>query len=126
LDTPANLKQKIGGQIIEVDIESSKLSRAMKRFQQSGMDDPGNHFIQKINQVGDGTIAIEVEDMDKALPKVFKVATDNNIDIQQVHMHAPSLEDVFIHYTGKALRDEDASDVMGFIKSQISKRMRSL
>jgi ABC-2 type transport system ATP-binding protein len=126
LDTPANLKQKIGGQIIEVDIEASKLSRSLKRFQQAGMEDPGNHFIEKINQVSDGTIAIEVKDTDKALPKVFKIAAENNIEIQQVHMHAPSLEDVFIYYTGKALRDEDAGDVMGFIKSQISKRMRSL
>ena len=126
LDTPANLKRQIGGQIIEVDLESSKLNRALKRFQQFGMEDQGDHFIDKINQVGDGTIAIEVQDNDTALPKVFKIAAENNIEIQQVHMHAPSLEDVFIHYTGKALRDEDASDVMGFIKSQISKRMRSL
>jgi ABC-2 type transport system ATP-binding protein len=76
--------------------------------------------------MGDGTIGIEVQNTDTALPKVFKIATESNIEIQQVRMRAPSLEDVFIYYTGKALRDEDAGDVMGFIKSQISKRMRSL
>jgi ABC-2 type transport system ATP-binding protein len=126
LDTPANLKRQIGGQIIEVDLEASKLNRALKRFQQFGMEDQENRFIDKISQMGDGTIAIEVQDTDTAMPKVFKIAAENNIEIQQVHMHAPSLEDVFIHYTGKALRDEDAGDVMGFIKSQISKRMRSM
>ncbi|MHA1648691.1 MAG: ATP-binding cassette domain-containing protein [Candidatus Helarchaeota archaeon] len=126
LDTPANLKKQIGGEIIEIDVDSARIKRAVKRFEKFGIEDQSNRFIEKINQVGDSTIAIEVKDTDTALPKVFKIASENNIEIQQVHMRAPSLEDVFIHYTGKTLRDEDASDVMGFIKSQISKRLRSL
>lgn len=126
LDTPDALKRQIGGQIIEVDIESQKINRAFKRFKQFGQDDQMNSFIDQLNQVRDETIAIEVKDMDTALPKIFKIASDNNIDIKQVRMRAPSLEDVFINYTGKSLRDEDAMDAMGFIKSQISKRVRSI
>jgi ABC-2 type transport system ATP-binding protein len=126
LDTPAKLKQKIGGQIIEVDVEPERMRRAMKRFQQFGQEDQSNSFIENLNQVGDKTIAIEVKDMDTALPKVFKIANENSFDIKQVRMRSPSLEDVFIHYTGKSLRDEDATDPMGFIKSQISKRVRSM
>ncbi|NVM54004.1 MAG: ATP-binding cassette domain-containing protein [Candidatus Helarchaeota archaeon] len=126
MDTPAALKQQIGGQIIEVDMDSQRLKRAFKRLKQFGQDDQTNRFIDQLNQVGDGTLAIEVKDTDTALPKVFKIASENNIEIQQVRMRSPSLEDVFIHYTGKTLRDEDAMDVMGFIKRQISKRMRSI
>jgi ABC-2 type transport system ATP-binding protein len=126
LDTPAALKQRIGGQIIEIDVDPQKLKRAFKRLEQFGKEDQATRFIDNINQVGDGTIAIEVKDSDTSLPKVFKIATEGGFDVQQVRLRAPTLEDVFIYYTGKTLRDEDESDVMGFIKSQISKRMRSL
>lgn len=126
LDTPANLKKRIGGEIIEVDVNGGKLPRAIKRLSKNGLEDPATKFIEKMNAVSDTTIAIEVKDMNTALPKIFKIASENNIEIDQVRMRAPSLEDVFIYYTGKSLRDEDASDVMGFIKSQISKRLRSM
>lgn len=126
LDTPAALKQQIGGQIIEIDLDPARLKRAFKRLKQFGQDDQGARFIDQLNQVGDGTLAIEVKDTDTALPKVFKIATENNFEILQVRMRAPSLEDVFIHYTGKTLRDEDSMDAMGFIKKAISKRLRSM
>ncbi len=126
LDTPAKLKQQIGGQMIEVDVDPQRAKRAMKRFQQFGIEDQATRFIESLNQVGEATIAIEVKDTDTALPKIFKIATENTFEIQQVRMRAPSLEDVFIYYTGKTLRDEDAMDPMSFIKSQVSKRMRSL
>ena len=45
-------------------------------------------------------------------------------DVQNLRIHEPSLEDVFIHFTGKSLRED--TDPMSFIKSQITKRMRSL
>lgn len=126
LDTPTALKQQVGGQIIEVDVEPERMRRAMKRFQKFGVEDQANRFIDHLHQVGDNTVGIEVKDTDTALPKVFKIASEQGFEIQQVRMRSPSLEDVFIHYTGKTLRDEDAKDVMGFIKKQISKRMRSI
>ena len=107
-------------------LDPQRLKRAFKRFQQFGQEDQATRFIDQLNQVGDGTLAIEVKDTDTALPKVFKIAAQNDFEIQQVHMRSPSLEDVFIHYTGKTLRDEDAMDPMGFIKRQISKRLRSI
>ncbi len=126
LDTPDALKKQIGGQIIEIDVDPKRLNRAFKRLNQFGKEDQTNRFIDQLNQVGDATVAIEVKDTDTALPKVFKIASENGFEIQQVRMRAPSLEDVFIHYTGKTLRDEDAMDAMGFIKKQISKRLRSI
>ncbi|MHA1265454.1 MAG: ATP-binding cassette domain-containing protein [Candidatus Helarchaeota archaeon] len=126
LDTPTKLKQKIGGQIIEIEIESQKMRRILKKLQQNGVQDQSTKFIENINQISDSIIAIEVKDTDTALPKVFKIAAENNFEILQVRIRAPSLEDVFIYYTGKSLRDEDAMNPMSFIKGQISKRLRSV
>ncbi|NVM04871.1 MAG: ATP-binding cassette domain-containing protein, partial [Candidatus Helarchaeota archaeon] len=118
LDTPINLKKQIGGTIIEIELSKS-INRMQKLLSQ------GNNYIDKINKINDTTLQIEVKDSDTALPKIFKVAADADIDINQVRIRQPTLEDVFLHYTGKTLRDEDLNDPFSFIKSQISKRLRS-
>ena len=118
LDTPKNLKKSIGGQIVEIDVPKAK--RAVKRF-----NDDSNTFIINIKQLSDETLAIEVNDGESAAPKVFKLAEENKIEINNMRIREPSLEDVFIHFTGKTLRDAD-TDFMSFIKGEISKRIRSI
>jgi ABC-2 type transport system ATP-binding protein len=41
----------------------------------------------------------------KAMPKVLRFIEKENIDILSVKMKKPSLDDVFVHYTGRELRD---------------------
>ena len=118
LDTPANLKKQIGGTIIEIDLPKS-IKRMMKKLSEY------NDYIDRIKQISETTLQIEVKDSDTALPKIFKTANEEDIDIKQVRIRQPSLEDVFLHYTGKTLRDEDLNDPFSFVRSQISKRMRS-
>ncbi|MHA1693901.1 MAG: ATP-binding cassette domain-containing protein [Candidatus Helarchaeota archaeon] len=118
LDTPKNLKKNIGGQIIEIDVEKAK--RASKK-----LSSESNSFILKINELSDTTIALEVNDGESAAPKLFKLAEQNNIEIKNMRIHEPSLEDVFIYYTGKTLRDAD-TDVVSFVRGEISKRLRSV
>jgi len=122
LDTPTNLKKAIGGQIIEIDVENGKTKRTMKKLQEND----GSKFMEKVSELSTTTVAIEVKDLESAVPKVFKIASENNIDIKQVRMRSPTLEDVFIHHTGKSLRDEDETDPIGFIRGQFAKRMRSV
>lgn len=122
LDTPTNLKKAIGGQFIELDVDAGKTGRTIKKLEQSS----GQKFMVKITELNNTTISIEVKDIESTIPKVFKITTENNIDVKQVRMHSPTLEDVFIHHTGRSLRDEDANDPMSFMKSMISKRLRSV
>ncbi|MHA1377570.1 MAG: ATP-binding cassette domain-containing protein [Candidatus Helarchaeota archaeon] len=119
LDTPSNLKKQIGGTIIEVDLER-KAKKLMKYLSDH------NDYIDKINQINENQLQIEVKDSDTALPKVFKAASEAEIDIKQVRIRQPTLEDVFLYYTGKTLRDEDVNDPFSFVRNQISKRFRSL
>ncbi len=117
LDTPKNLKKNIGGQIVEIDVP--KMNRALKSFQGNS-----HSFISNVKELSDTTLAIEVNDGESAAPKIFKIATENNVDIINLRIHEPSLEDVFIHFTGKSLRDNE--DPLAFMRSQISKRLRSV
>jgi len=119
LDTPTNLKKQIGGTIIEMELPKS-INRMKKLLLQD------NGYIDKVNKIDDTTLQIEVKDSDTALPKIFKIAAEASIDVKQVRIRQPTLEDVFLHYTGKTLRDEDLNDPFSFVKSQMSKRFRSL
>ncbi len=53
---------------------------------------------------GDGLILL-VDDANRALPRLFEIAAAADIRITSVEIQEPNLEAVFLHYTGRALRD---------------------
>ena len=53
----------------------------------------------------DGTVALLVDDSNLVLPRLFESATRNNVRITSVDIQEPNLEAVFLHLTGRALRD---------------------
>ncbi len=52
-----------------------------------------------------GTISVLVEDSNLVLPKLFEAATRQSARITSVDIREPNLEAVFLHLTGRALRD---------------------
>jgi ABC-2 type transport system ATP-binding protein len=46
-----------------------------------------------------------VEDSDQALPHLFEAAARDHLKITSVTVHEPNLETVFLHLTGRALRE---------------------
>jgi ABC-2 type transport system ATP-binding protein len=53
-----------------------------------------------------GTVDVLVRDADSALPAVMQAAASTGASIRSVTVEEPDLEAVFLHLTGKALRDE--------------------
>ena len=53
-------------------------------------------------------MAINVKDASKTIVEVIKLADKNNILIDSTNIHKPSLEDVFLHFTGKTIREQEA------------------
>jgi ABC-2 type transport system ATP-binding protein len=53
----------------------------------------------------DGTIALLVDDSNVVLPRLFEVATAAGVRVTSVDIQEPNLEAVFLHLTGRALRD---------------------
>jgi ABC-2 type transport system ATP-binding protein len=69
----------------------------------------------------DGRIRIDVENASEAIPKIFEVARENGVKILEVKYHRPTLNDVFLHLTGREIRDESGE----FFKMAIARaRMR--
>jgi len=54
---------------------------------------------------GDGTLTLLVDDSNIVLPRLFKSATQAGARITSVEIREPNLEAVFLHLTGRALRD---------------------
>jgi ABC-2 type transport system ATP-binding protein len=40
---------------------------------------------------------------------IIQKISDNKLNIKTVHMHQPTLEDVFLHYVGTAIREESSN-----------------
>ena len=89
LDTPDNLKRVVGGDVIELKSEGCDSGR-LKELP----------FVKKV-ETKDGSLLLTVTDASKHLNEILKVAGD----VESVQVHRPTLEDVFIHYTGNEIRD---------------------
>jgi ABC-2 type transport system ATP-binding protein len=96
IDSPEKLKRKIGGDalIIEADNKEKTKEVVLKLS-----------FVKKVSEVG-GKIYVNIENSEENLPSVFEVLRNNNIKIKSISVRKPSLNDVFIYYTGKEIRDE--------------------
>lgn len=55
--------------------------------------------------VTDGKVTLLVDDSSQVLPYLFETASQANVDITSVDIQEPNLETVFLHLTGRALRD---------------------
>jgi ABC-2 type transport system ATP-binding protein len=103
LDTPYKLKETLEGDVITVKTgEAGKLSSVMVK----------TLGISKARTTDD-SVEITVREGKKLLPKIVDLATENQVDIESVSIREPTLEDVFIHYTGRAIRAEGSSELRG-------------
>jgi ABC-2 type transport system ATP-binding protein len=53
-----------------------------------------------------GQLSLLVEDSNRVLPRLFESAAGLGVRITSVSIQEPNLEAVFLHLTGRALRDE--------------------
>jgi len=95
LDTPAKLKKKVGGDIIQLrSQERDKLKRELR-----------TRYRLKVKEEGE-ILQIEVADGESFLPKLFN---DLDTKIDSIELRKPTLEDVFLKLTGRKIREEEAS-----------------
>src|SRR5512136_1610033 len=63
--------------------------------------------VKGVKQVSaeDGTLTVMADDSNRVLPHLFETAASNAVRITSVAIQEPNLESVFLHLTGRALRD---------------------
>jgi ABC-2 type transport system ATP-binding protein len=101
IGSPDELKQGIGGDVIYVRTgDKSNLMRLVEELQEDGM-------VLRYREL-DGVLALSVNNASRVIPSVFEVANRMGIRIEEIKYTQPSLSDVFLHYTGREIRDEEA------------------
>lgn len=102
-DTPAGLKETLEGDVITVKTkEAAKLSSIVA----------GTVGVLRVNVVGDG-LELTVRGGRALLPRIVEAAAKNGIFIESVSLREPNLADVFLHYTGRAIRSESGDELHG-------------
>ncbi|MEE8168495.1 MAG: ATP-binding cassette domain-containing protein [Candidatus Hydrothermarchaeales archaeon] len=97
LGTPNELKNVLAGDVVHlVSSNQAKLMKGLKDLD----------WIVNMKLV-DGVISLNVKDGEGAIPKVIEAARTMGIQVSSVGLRKPTLEDVFIHYTGKTIREEE-------------------
>ena len=94
-DTPSNLKQKLGGDIIEISVDNHVKAKELI----SELD-----CVEKIDVVEE-KLRIKAEKGDEVLPLLLEICKVNSIKVKTVSLSRPSLDEVFLEYTGKSMRD---------------------
>ncbi|OYT55465.1 MAG: ABC transporter ATP-binding protein [Desulfurococcales archaeon ex4484_217_2] len=62
-------------------------------------------FAKNCNVIGEGKIELLVDNAPKYLPKIFNIALTNGVGIREVSYRRPTLNEVFLHLTGRELRE---------------------
>jgi len=89
---------KLVGEQTRIDLTlSTEATKVLGAWQQ----------IEGVSQTAgaDGQVSVLVDDSNRALPRLFEEANRMGVRITTVDIQEPNLESVFLHLTGKALRD---------------------
>jgi ABC-2 type transport system ATP-binding protein len=65
----------------------------------------GVEGVSRVSPGAEGLVTVLVDDSNRVLPRLFEAATEVGARIASVDLQEPNLEAVFLHLTGRALRD---------------------
>jgi ABC-2 type transport system ATP-binding protein len=97
MDTPINLKKCLHNGVIVLNTDKNELFAS----QLSKTD-----LVNNITNQG-GKLNLSVDDPHTTLPRIVEFGLSTGIYIKSISIVEPNMEDVFIHYTGKEIREDD-------------------
>ena len=113
IDTPENMKNAMGKEVIALE------------YQKNGKDFTSKiKSIDLVNEVKeDGNkLTIFASNGTQLIPKIFQISSEMRIKIEKISLTRPTLDDVFISYTGHELRDDET----GFNRKREHAKMKRL
>jgi len=99
LDTPAALKQSVGADTI-VTVKTTGDETALAVRLKREVDG-----VTRIRVEADGSIELHVKGAERVVPRVVAAAENAGIELVDLTVAEPTLENVFINLTGKELRE---------------------
>jgi ABC-2 type transport system ATP-binding protein len=100
IDAPDRLKDRLGGDVVSLEVEggADALEAEFRALD----------WVRAI-KLHDGVFSLTMEKGERRIPELIGLAQKVGVIVNCVHLHKPSLEDVFLHFTGKTIRESEAS-----------------
>ncbi len=103
LDEPKRLKEGLEGDMVSVKAESVKgLAEKLKQL----------NLVKDIKE-SDGELKLVVKNGGAIVPRIVEVAASLGVHIESMSIREPTLEDVFLHFTGREIRGESGDEYHG-------------
>lgn len=114
-DSPSTLKDSLGGDIISLTASplTDELLAALRMV-------PNVKTVQR----AEDTLQLTVADSKKTIPLLFEAAARCNSVVSSISLREPTLDDVFMKYTGHELRDEKNAGKTFIMRQRAQRRMR--
>lgn len=96
LDTPQNLKDGIGGDVVTIKTPDTE---AVSRI----LTEP---WVLRL-ETHDDEVRISLQNADQHISTIITLLNQYTIPITSVSIHKPTLEDVFLSFTGKTIREQE-------------------
>jgi ABC-2 type transport system ATP-binding protein len=103
LDTPTKLKDSVpAADIVEAEFENAPAGWNASLEKLSGVASISEH---------DGVSHITTNSGPRTVRELMDMARDRNVNVRRVSVQGTTLDDVFLYYTGRQLRDEASGSV---------------
>ena len=106
--TPAELKRTVGNDVVELQLEVENADDLQRQRAEVGRLLDGFAPVTEVKDSPAG-IQLYVSNAAATIPELVRRLDGNGVRIGALTMHQPSLDDVFLRYTGKSIREEQAT-----------------
>ena len=100
--TPAELKANLRGDAVQVELANGQLAEAQRLIAATGAEPEA--------VLGDRTVVVRVPDGGAALPGILGALDSAGIGVATVAVSRPSLDDVYLSFTGRDFNSEDRGE----------------
>ncbi len=108
LDTPPSLKETLEGDVVMVKAANVEVLSELV----------GKWLGLEKKRVVDGVLEITVRNGKAVMPRIMELASQNNVYVESLLLREPNLEDVFLHYTGRTIREDSTRELYGMSAAQ--------
>jgi ABC-2 type transport system ATP-binding protein len=110
--TPEELKSAIEGDAVSLRMPSASAEEQKAIFNKTEKILSAQPFVKKIMATHDG-VNVYVDRADEAMPKILRLLEKEGVETASTTVSRPSLDDVFIRYTGRTISEEAARNNSG-------------
>ncbi len=98
-DTPKTLKDSIpGGDIVEIRLEKEATPKTLEELKKL-------KEVADVVEINPKSLRVYLNKVEEVVPQIMKLFLKKDLPILSINMSEPSLDDVFVHYTGLTIEE---------------------